>query len=174
MTTLTLDRALPVVRRLAERKAKAFVRRCRLAIDEREDVQSQLVLIFITRWPKYDGQRASIQTFAARVMDAELTSILRYRLARSRQRCELPAPHSDPEPASIHQFRIDRERAIAQLAGAIRETAHVLSWCSAVEAATQLGCSRQMISRRKHQIRDAFLSVGITANYFAGGARTTR
>ena len=169
MTSLTLDQALPVVRNLAERKAGAFVRRRRLAIDECEDVESHLVLTFISRWPKFDGERASVQTFASRLMDAELTSILRYRLAQGRQPRELPVPHSGPTAASIHQFRIDLERAMAPLPEVVRETASALSWLSAVEAAEEVGCSRQMISRRKHQIRDALVAAGITSNYFAGG-----
>ena len=172
MTDVTLDQALPVVRNLAGRKATAFVRRCRLAIDEREDVQSQLVLIFITRWPKYDVDRASIQTFASRLMDTELTSILRYRLAQGRRPCQLPVPGGGPASASIHQFRVDLERAMAPLPEVVRETASALSWLSAVDAADVVGCSRQMINRRKHQIRDALMAAGIGSNYFSGrGAR---
>lgn len=165
---LTFDQALPVVRNLAERKANAFVRRYRFATDEREDVKSQLILTFITRWPKYDGERASVQTFASRLMDKELTSILRYRLAQSRQTCEVPVLAVGPAAASIHQFRIDVERAIAPLPDTIRETASALGWYSTVEAAGVMGCSRQTVSIRKHQIREAFLSAGIKANYFAG------
>jgi len=168
VTTLTLDQALPVVRNLAERKAYAFVRRCRFASDEREDVKSQLVLTFITRWPKFDGERASVRTFASRLMDKELTSILRYRLALSRQPCELPVPDTGPTAASIHQFRVDLERAMASLPEIVRETAVALSWLSAVDAASAVGCSRQMIGRRKHQIREALLAAGIRSNYFAG------
>jgi DNA-directed RNA polymerase specialized sigma24 family protein len=102
-------------------------------------------------------------------MDAELTSILRYRLAESRQPRELPVPHSGPTTASIHQFRIDLERAMASLPEVVRQTAVALSWCSAVDAADEVGCSRQMINRRKHQIREALLSAGITPDYFARG-----
>lgn len=172
MVNVTLDQALPVVRNLAERKANAFVRRCRLAIDESEDVESQLVLIFIARWPKFDGERASVQTFASRLMDKELTSILRYRLAQSRQPRELPVPDAIPASASIRHFRIDLERAMAPLPKVVRETAATLSWFSAVDAAGVLECSRQTVSIRKHQIRDALLAAGINASYFAGrGAR---
>jgi RNA polymerase sigma-70 factor (ECF subfamily) len=169
---ITLNQALPAVRNLAKRKANAFVRRCRLATDEREDVESQLVLIFITRWRKFDSQRASVRTFASRVMDKELTSILRYRLAQGRQWRELPVPDAGPTPASLHQFRIDLERALASLPEIVRETAFALSLFSAVEAAAVVGCSRQMIGRRKHQIRDALLAAGISSNYFA--RRSTR
>src|SRR5690349_13414375 len=104
---ITLDQALPVVRNLAARKANAFVRRCRFTIDEREDVASQLVLIFLARWPKFDGERTSVQTFASRLMDKELTSILRYRLAQRRQQRELPVTDTCPASAQLLQFRID-------------------------------------------------------------------
>ena len=172
MTELTLDQAIPVVQNLAQRKAGAFVRSRRLAIDECEDVQSHLVLTFIARWPKFDGERASVQTFASRLMDKELTSILRYRLAQGRQWCELPTPDAGPAPELIHQFRVDLERAMAPLPEVVRETVVALSRFSAVDAARVMGCSRQMIGRRKHQIREALLVAGIGANYFVGrGAR---
>lgn len=169
MADITLAHVLPVVQNLAQRKAGAFVRRRRLAIDECEDVQSHLVLTFIARWSKFDGERASVQTFASRLMDAELTSILRYRLAQGRQPRELPVPHSGPAAASIHQFRIDLERAMAALPEVVRETASALSWLSSVDAADAVGCSRQMINRRKHQIRDALIAAGIKSDYFCGG-----
>jgi hypothetical protein len=82
---ITLDQALPAVQDLADRKANAFVRRCGFATDDREDVRSQLLLSFLLRWPKFDAGRASVRTFASRVMDKELTSILRHRLAPSRR-----------------------------------------------------------------------------------------
>jgi DNA-directed RNA polymerase specialized sigma24 family protein len=163
---ITLAQALPDVRNLAGRKARAFVRRCRLATHECEDVESQLVLMFIARWPKFDCERASVRTFASRLMDKELTSILRYRLAQGRQPCEVPVPDDGPTSASIHHFRVDVERALASLPGVVRETAFALSWCSAIEAAVAVGCSRQMIGRRKRQIRDALLAAGIAGNYF--------
>ena len=111
MSSPTIAQAIPVVQNLAERKAGAFVRCRRLAADECEDVQSHLVLIFIAHWPKFDRERVSVQTFASRLMDTELTSILRYRLAQGRQPRELPAPYTGPAAALIHQFRIDLERA---------------------------------------------------------------
>jgi len=166
---VTFDRTLPVARNLAARKANAFVRRWRLGIDERDDVESHLVLTFITRWPKYDSEKASVQTFASRLMDKELMSILRYRLAQGRQVRELPTPCSSPSSALIHHFRADLERAIASLPEVVRETASTLGWFSAVDAAHVMGCSRQTVSIRKHQIREALIAVGITSNYFAGG-----
>jgi biotin operon repressor len=61
---------------------------------------------------------------------------------------------------------------VAPLPSALQATALALFWYSTVETAEALGCSRQMISRRKQQIREAFLSVGIGPNYFVtGGSR---
>jgi hypothetical protein len=173
MSRLTLDRALPVVQDLAGRKASAFVRRCGLGVDEREDVESQLVLTFLTRWLKFDSEKASVRTFASRMTDKELTSILRYCVAERRRPQDLPSRGSVPSPASLRQFRIDLERTMASLpGGAVQETALAQFWYCTVEAAEALGCSRQMISKRKLQIREAFLSVGIGPNYFvAGGPR---
>lgn len=167
-----LDRALPAVHKLAERKAKAFVRRCGWAAHEWEDVQSQLVMAFMTRWPKYDATRASVQTFASRLMDKELIAILRYRLALSRQPGEIPTLECAPNAAVLHQFRLDLNRAMVMLPPVVRQTAHALSWHSATDAAKALGCSRQMINRRKRQIRGALLAAGLRPDYFAGrGAR---
>jgi RNA polymerase sigma factor (sigma-70 family) len=169
---LTLDQALPVVQDLAGRKANAFVRRCGLGVDEREDVESQLVLTFLARWPKFDSERASVQTFASRVMDKELTSILRYRLAPSRREQDIPVADSAPSPAARGRFRIDLERALAPLPSAVHETALALFWYSTVETAEALGCSRQIIQVRKRQIREALDAAGIGPRYFvAGGAQ---
>lgn len=119
MVDLALEQALPAVQDLARRKANAFVRRCGLSIDEREDVQSRLVLIFLIRWPQFDGARASIRTFASRVMDKELTSFLRYRLAEGRRPQDPPARDPGPNPAALRHFRIDVERTLATAAPSI-------------------------------------------------------
>ena len=54
MADVTLEQALPVVRNLAQSKANAFVRRFGFTIDEGEDIQSQLLLSFLS------GCRSSI------------------------------------------------------------------------------------------------------------------
>ena len=100
MADLTLDQALPAIQDLAQRKANAFVRRFGFASDEREDVESQLVLTFLVRWPKFDSGRASVRTFASRVMDKALTSILRRHLAPSRRNRRSP----EPMPAQAQRF----------------------------------------------------------------------
>ena len=172
MADLTLDQALPVIQNLAQRKANAFVRRFGFASDEREDVESQLVLMFLVRWPKFDSGRASVRTFASRVMDKTLTSILRHHLAPSRMEQEIPGTDAGPSAAARGHFRIDIERSLAPLPTAVQETALALFWHSTVEAADVAGCSRQIIHLRKRRIREALTGFGIGPDYFiAGGTR---
>ncbi len=169
MADLTLDQALPTVQDLADRKARAFVRRCGIGADEQEDICSQLVLAFLLRWPKYNHQRASVLTFASQVMEKELTSILRYRLAAFRQKREIPALEPSLPAVARRGFRMDLARALAESPAAVRETAVTLLWHSTIETAEKLGCSRQMIHQRKQQIRTALESAGIGPRYFAAG-----
>lgn len=172
MADLTLDQALPVVQNLAGRKANAFIRRYGLLSSEREDVQSQLMLSFLAGWPHYDASRASIRTFASRVMDRELVSILRYRLAQSRQQRELPPRETGPSEAARRRFRVDIARALGPLPLIVRKTAAALVFSTQSEAADKLGCSCQMISERKFRIRRVLIAAGIGPDYFsAGGAQ---
>lgn len=172
MTTLTLDQALPLIQRLARQKASAFTRCYHLAPDERDDIASHLVLAFLVSWPKFDNTRASVRTFASRLMDKELVSVLRYRLAKMRQVCALPEAADDAHAIVRNHFHVDLERALAASPKVIRDTARALSWYSAIDAAKVVGCSRQSINNRKGQIRRALLSAGIRSDYFDGGGRS--
>jgi RNA polymerase sigma factor (sigma-70 family) len=167
MPQLTLEDVLPMVRDLAARKANAFTRRCGLPISTRCDVQSELVLRFLTRWPKFDERKSSIRTFASRVMDHELASIWRSQVAQCRQAKSLPEVAVSPSAAVLRQFRLDVSRAIAALPRETRETAFALSELSTRESADALDCSRQTITRRKREIREALRSAGIGPDYFA-------
>jgi len=170
---LTIDQALPVAQRLAGVKANAFVRRRRLPAQERDDVQSHLVLTFLVRWPKYDSRRASIRTFAARVMDRALWSICNESPAPEFAPLrDIPDVECGPSAEQRRQFRVDYERAMAPLPGRLREMAATLSWASTTEAAERFGCTRQTLHKRKREIRGALLAAGIGPDYFAkGGAR---
>ena len=172
MSQLTLESVLPAVRDLAKRKAHAYVHRSGLPASARCDVQSELVLRFLTRWPKFDEEKSSIRTFASRVMDHELASIWRSQIAQCRQVKSSPEEVGCPSVAALRQFWFDVSRAIASLPRETRETALALCELSARDTAGALGCSRQTITRRKRDIRDALRSVGIGPDYFAaGGAR---
>jgi len=82
---VAFDKIFPIARELARQKALRVIGCCGLAPDDRDDVASQLVATFYSRFGKFDGGRASVRTFASRVMDKELASILRYRMAVRRK-----------------------------------------------------------------------------------------
>jgi RNA polymerase sigma factor (sigma-70 family) len=162
-----------VARCLAAAKANAFVRRCDLPSQDRDDVCSQLMLTFLVRWPKYDSERASVRTFAARVMDQELWSIWRRHSGIASELLggqveELHAPSSE----TLRHFHVDLNRALADLPAVLRETADAIAEASTSETAARFGCTRQTVNRRKRLLRTALLAAGIGPDYFArGGAR---
>ena len=187
MVDVTLDQALPVVRNLAGRKANTFVRRCRFAVDEGEDVKSQLVLTFIVRWPQFDSKMAGVRTFASRVMDHELVSILRYRFAGRRRHLGAflydnedadfgegcPAGPSVPlrTLAERQHFWLDIERALMPLPDVLLETAYALGRYTPSELSLVHGRSRTIVYQRMRRIREALLAAGIGPDYFTTSGR---
>ncbi len=81
----------------------------------------------------------------------------------------MPQPTAAVSPDARNHFRIDLARALASLPAAIQETALALFWCSTLEAAEELRCSRQIIHLRKRRIRRALVSAGIGPQYFQMG-----
>jgi DNA-directed RNA polymerase specialized sigma24 family protein len=186
MRDLAFEDAFQAARGVARLKARGAVGRCGLTPDDCDDVAGQLLVTFYTRFDRFDGDRASIRTFASRVMDRELTSILRYRLAGRRRHLGEGSPSSDvtgldagclesgaaPPLTERQHFWMDFERALAPLPPALRETALALCWHTPSELSRLPGQTRTVIYRRIRRLREALLTAGIGPNYFAstGGA----
>ncbi|HWR54405.1 MAG TPA: hypothetical protein VN428_25075, partial [Bryobacteraceae bacterium] len=132
-----------------------------------EDIRSELLLSFLLVWPRFNPEIASVQTFASRVMDRELMSIVRRGLAFTRREQELPPAEPRPSDAARRCFRIDFERALEPLPVVVKQTAVALCRHSTTETAKLFGCSRQMIHIRKLRIRQALASAGIEPRYFS-------
>lgn len=185
MNSPVFEEVFPMVRDLAQQKALYAVGRCGLTPDDREDVASQLVITFYLRFGKFDGNRASMRTFASRVMDKELGSILRYRMAGRRRRTgeeslsddpsALDARPACPTPSAIarRQFWLDIEGVLAPFPGVLLDTARSLCWNTPSELSRVPGHSRTVVYRRIRRLRAALVGAGIGPGYFesAGGAR---
>jgi DNA-directed RNA polymerase specialized sigma24 family protein len=185
VASVSFEQALPLARNLAQRKAVRAIGRCGLTRDDHEDVASQLVATFYARFDRFDGNRASIQTFASRLMDRELNSILRQRLAICRRRTEEEDPLPDsgdvadaasgatPNAAERCHFWIDVERAMAPLPAALRQTALALCSHTPSELSRLPGQTHTVIYRRIRRLRRELLAAGIGPEYFAstGGVR---
>ena len=172
MHSLTFEDVFPIARELAQKKAKGFVGRWGLTAADLDDIEGQLLLTFYIRFSKFNARRASVRTFASRVMDKELVSILRYRLARCREHLLEPAPLEDlaelngtairnkPTPLQRQQFWLDVERALAPCSSRLRETAVALCWERPLELSRSSGRSRACIYDRIRRLRKAFNNAG--------------
>lgn len=182
MTNPNLDHHLPAARGLARAKAKTVIGRCGLAPDDREDVEAQLLLTFCLRSHRFDSRRSSLGTFTSRVMDREVVSILRYRLAQ--RRLQLGRPElvdggvddhvygAAPSTVERQEFWLDVGKVMKTLPATLRETVLALRCGSPTEASQTLGTARSVVYERIAQIRQAFLAAGIGPAYFTpGGAQ---
>lgn len=186
MSNVAFEEVFPIARELARQKALRVIGCGGLVPDDRDDVASQLVATFYRRFGKFDGGRASVRTFASRVMDKELASILRYRLAVRRKHGiegnfpddarEVVDGLTDQMPTSIErqQFWLDVERALAPFPSVLLDMAHALCWHTPSEMSRVPGQSRTVIYRRMRRLRSALLDAGIGPSYFSppgGGAK---
>jgi len=177
--SVSFEQAFPVARDLARRKAARIIGRCGLTRDDREDIASQLVATFYARFERFDVNRASIQTFASRLMDKEINSILRYRLAGCRRRTEQEeslhdsgevaeaCPAGSPDGVDRRHFWIDVDRALAPLPAVLRQTALALRSYTPSELSRLPGQTHTVIYRRIRRLRRALLAAGIGPEYFA-------
>jgi DNA-directed RNA polymerase specialized sigma24 family protein len=183
VTNITFDTALPVVRRIARLKANTAIGQGGLTADDRQDVEAQLLMALCSRVRNFDGGRSSLRTFACRVMDKEVASILRYRLAQRRIQLGRPelldsdavpdaAQDISPSTAERLEFWLDVGKVMKALPVPLRETVLALRCGSPTEASQALGMARSVVYERIAQIRQAFLAAGVGPTYFtAGGGR---
>ncbi|MCC6392073.1 MAG: hypothetical protein IT167_15845 [Bryobacterales bacterium] len=182
MTNMNLELHMAAMRGLARMKANAAIGQCGLTTDDREDIEAQLLLAICSRARRFDSKRSSLNTFACRVMDKEVASIQRYRLARRRLHLGRPDLVDDgalddlfiASPATVErqEFWLDVGKVMKTLPVALRETVLALRCGSPTEAGRTLGTAKSAVYERIAQIRQAFLAAGIGPTYFiAGGSR---
>jgi len=190
----TFEEAYPVARELARLKALAVIGHCGFTGGDCEDIEGDLLLDFYTRFPHYDNRRASVRTFAVRVMDRKLTSILRRKQAQCRTHQNLcqslrdfpldrngdafesdgDVCDADPNDGAElpgsglerQEFHIDLERVLAPLPPVLIEIAAILSMGSVTDAGRLLGRSRPWVYEQIARLRGAFLAAGIGPHYF--------
>lgn len=179
MTKPTPEHHLLAARSVARAKANTVIGQCGLTMDDREDVEAQLLLTLCRRAPQYDSNRSSIGTFASQVMDREVASILRYRLAARRLHLGRPElidgaalddlSAASPFTVERQEFWLDVGKVVKTLPAALRETVIALHCGSPTEASRTLGTAKSVVYERIAQIRQAFLAAGIGPTYFSPG-----
>ncbi|HUE00627.1 MAG TPA: hypothetical protein VMR62_13725 [Bryobacteraceae bacterium] len=182
MTNSTLDNNLSATRGLARFKAKTVIGQGGLTANDREDIEAQLLLAICSRAGRFNSELSSLGTFTCRVMDKEVASILRYRLAQRRLHLGRPelvdggAPDhaygAAPSETERVEFWLDVGKVMKALPGPLRQTVLALRCGSPTEASEALGTARSVVYERIVQIRQAFLAAGVGPAYFTvGGGR---
>jgi len=163
-------------------QAAHLVRRAGLPASDRPDVEQELWLDLLKRWPRFDAERAGGRTFTARVVRHQAIKILRrqkdaaadparavcslHELAANEDGRPLPlAPAVDEEaqarrighaprsPQELFELQSDVRRTVARLPAALRDLCERLTRCSVSQAARELGITRASVYRRLAKVR---------------------
>jgi len=168
-------------------KARSLVGQVGLTADDVEDIEQELSTHLLERLPKFDPDKASPNTFAARLVDKKICSILRYRTQEIRdsrnkprslneyvpdgegstvqlgytlerdERASLPRLTPEQETA----LRLDVESVLASLPPDVRHLAELLKHMSMSDAAKEMGMPRTTLYRLRCKLRKALEAAGL-------------
>lgn len=166
-------------------KARQLVGKAGYTPDDLKDIEQDLIRDLLERLPKFDPAKATLNTFAARVVERRLCNLLRHRHAEMRDhRREAFSMNEEIEtdegPMERHetigqdeierltgrghqpavervQLQLDLEAVLIGLSPELRPVADMLRTQSVAEVARELGISRRTF-REKHlaQLRAVF------------------
>jgi RNA polymerase sigma-70 factor (ECF subfamily) len=153
--------AYPLARRAAQVHAAAAVTSAALADEDRRDLEQEGLLAFWRSLPYFEPSKASIRTFAERVVANKIQSESRARRANRRTPVSMKVPSYSEHLGASVELRIDVERVVAGLADAERRLALLLADYSPAEASRILRKSRSTVYERIRRIRVAFSVAGL-------------
>jgi RNA polymerase sigma-70 factor, ECF subfamily len=128
---------------------------------DRADLAQEALLDLWRALPKFDPVRASLRTFAERVVASRIASVVRAQQSIRRRQVSMEVPPHCEHPGSSVELRIDVERALAVLRDDDRRLARLLSEYSPTEASRILRTSRSTVYLRINRIRQAFRDAGL-------------
>src|SRR5262245_33280451 len=105
----------PTVRSAAQVHAAAAVVAGALTATDRADIEQEALLAFCRALPKFDATRASLRTFAERVVSNQIASTVRAQRALRRTPVRMEAPSLCEHPGPAIELRLDIERALVAL-----------------------------------------------------------
>lgn len=167
--------------RLIQFKARMLSRRWAFAGDDREDIEHDLWLDLLERLPKYDPDKATLNTFIALVVERRVATLIRDRSTEKRspdrEECSLDDPVLDadgrvvprhettPEaandPARLRDLERDVAHVVAHLPDDLRAIALALAFGTQNSVGPELGFSRRAMAKAVEQLREIFRDAGL-------------
>src|SRR5207245_7069442 len=141
--------------------AAATVMAGALSAADHADLEQEALFAFWRALPRFDPTRASLRTFAERVVANQIASTVRAQRAARRTPVPMRWPTACEHPGSSIELRIDIQRVVAQLQAGDQRLAHLLSDYSPAEASRILRTSRSTVYLRISRIRQAFRDAGL-------------
>ena len=186
--------------RLVRHWARRLVRQLRLPAHDWPDIEQELWLDLISRWPRFDASRAGAKTFAARIVQRRAATLskslrrsVRYRALGQLVQDEdvgdddsivaMQAPAASSTAAeemvcmSDHEDRQclveDIRLVIRRLPAELTELCLRLTVASVSDVARQTGVSRASLYRRIHTVRAHFIAAEVVGHFFHNRADTS-
>jgi RNA polymerase sigma-70 factor (ECF subfamily) len=153
--------AYPAARRAAQVYGAAAVVASALPATNRSDFEQEALLGVWRALPHFDPTRASLRTFAERVVANQIASTARAQRAVRRTPVPTDAPVYSEHPGSTIELRLDVERALAVLRDGDRQLARLLAHNSPTEASRIARLSRSTVYEAIGRIRLTFLRAGL-------------
>lgn len=160
----------PYLKSLIECKARSLVGKAGYKPDDIKDIEQDLIQDLLERLPKFDPAKASINTFADRVVGRRICNLLRDRQAAvrdwrreafsldeeieteegsttrleffSQDKVDLLTERCDRREVERAHLQLDLEAALAGLTPELRQIAEMLMTQSVAEVARELGIPR--------------------------------
>jgi DNA-directed RNA polymerase specialized sigma24 family protein len=155
---------LSFARTLVRIKARQLVRRSARGRLSRADVEQELMLEVLLRWPGYDPSRASREAFVEQVVRSRVCSLIR---AGRRKRAGLPLTAAAlllPDPHDTLRcvdVRLDVQLVVDRLRPRLREACDHLRRESQSDAARAMGANRASLMRALARTRRMFAEAGL-------------
>jgi RNA polymerase sigma factor (sigma-70 family) len=161
--------AYPLAKRAAQVHSAAATIVGSLPAADRQDLEQEGLLAFWRSLPQFDSSKASIRTFAERVVANEITSVVRAQRALRRIPVSTDTAAHSGHPAPSMELRTDVQRALAVLNKGDRRLAALLAEYTPTEASRILRKSRSTVYEGIRRIRVAFLGAGIAPVWASSG-----
>ena len=162
---------------LIQQKADELVGHFGITEDDREDIEQELALDLIRRWPKFDPQRSKPRTFIARVIRNKVSTLIRHRMSEQQQfeqvgysidatvEEEVTTCFRTGQPHRTDQeyvaLREDVRAVLARLPPELREVCERLKRASIPRVAKELGIPVTTLRYRLKKLRDVFEEAGL-------------